>query len=52
MDFPSELKAHQSMEKDKEKVGFGKMESPDDLQNEFIKKGRKGLSLRWSLQEG
>jgi hypothetical protein len=42
MESSDELKAHQIMEKDKGKVGFGKVESPDEL----IK--GKGTSLRWS----
>jgi hypothetical protein len=51
MESPDELKAHQRMEKDKGKVGSGKVESPDELQNELIKKKGKGTSLGWSRQE-
>jgi hypothetical protein len=50
MESPYELKAHQRMEKDKEKVGSRKVELPDEFQNELIKKGGKGTSLRWSHQ--
>jgi hypothetical protein len=45
------LKAHQRMERDKGKVGSWKVESPDELQEELIKKGGKGTSLGWSRQE-
>ena len=48
MDFPEELKAYQRMQKDKGKVGSGKVESPDELQDELIKKGGKGTPLGWS----
>jgi hypothetical protein len=50
MDMPDELKAHQRMEKYKGKVGYGKVESPDELQDELIKEKGKGTSLRWSHQ--
>jgi hypothetical protein len=43
-------KAHQRMEKDKEKVGFGKVESLDEIEYELINKGGKGTSLWWSHQ--
>jgi hypothetical protein len=49
MEFPDETKAHQRMERgEKGKVGSRKVESPDELQNELIKKGGKGTSLGWS----
>jgi hypothetical protein len=51
MEFPEELKAYQRMEKDKGKVGSKKVESLDELQEELIKKGGKGMPLGWSLQE-
>jgi hypothetical protein len=52
MESPDEIKAHQRMERGKEgKVGSGKVESPDELQDELIKKGGKGTSLGWSRQE-
>jgi len=47
MESPNETNSHQRMEMGK-KVGSGKVESPDDLQNELIKKGGKGTSLGWS----
>jgi hypothetical protein len=52
MESPDELKAHQRMERGKrEKWVLGKVESPDELQEELIKKGGKGTSLGWSHQE-
>jgi hypothetical protein len=51
MESPDEIKAHQRMERGKQgKVGSGKVESPDELQEELIK-GGKGTSFRWSHQE-
>jgi hypothetical protein len=50
MELPDELKDHQSKERWRQgKVGFGKVESPDELQEEIIK-GGKGMSPRWSHQ--
>jgi hypothetical protein len=49
MESPDELKAHQRMEKDKGKVGFGKVESPYEIQEELIKKGGKGNVPRVEL---
>jgi hypothetical protein len=52
MNSPDELKAHQKRERGKKgKVGSWKVESPDELQEELIKKGGKGTSLGWSRQE-
>jgi len=46
MEFPYEIKGHQRMERDnQEKEGYGKVESPDKLQEEIIK-GGKGRSFR------
>jgi hypothetical protein len=52
MELPDEIKAHQRMEREKKKgkVGSGKVESPDELQDELIKKSGKGTSLGWSRQ--
>ena len=50
MESLDKLKAHQRMEKEKGKVGFGKVESPYEFQNELIKKGGKGTPLWWSRQ--
>jgi hypothetical protein len=51
MESPDETNAHQRMERgEKGKVGSGKVESPDELQEELIK-GGKGTSLGWSRQE-
>ena len=33
------------------KVGLWKVELPDEIQDKLIKKGGKGTSLGWSLQE-
>jgi hypothetical protein len=41
MESLDELKAHQRTEKDKKKVGSGKVESPYELQDELIKKRGK-----------
>jgi hypothetical protein len=50
MESPDEIKAHQRMERGKQgKVGSGKVESPDELQEELIK-GGKGTSFGWSRQ--
>jgi hypothetical protein len=49
MESPDELKAHQVMEKDKGRVGSGKVESQHELQNKLIKKGKKGTSIGWSF---
>jgi hypothetical protein len=49
MESQDENNAHQRMERGK-KVGYGKVESPYELQNELIKKGGKGISLGWSCQ--
>ena len=43
----NELKAHQKVERDK--VGYWKVESLDELQEELIK-GGKGASFRWIHQ--
>jgi hypothetical protein len=48
MESPDELKTHQRVERDK--VGSGKVESPDELREELIKKGKNGMSLGWSHQ--
>jgi hypothetical protein len=39
------------MKRDKGKVGSWKVESPDELQEELIKKGGKGTSLGWSRRK-
>jgi hypothetical protein len=50
MDSLDEIKAHQRMEKGRQgKVGFGKVESPNELQEELTK-GGKGTSFRWIRQ--
>jgi hypothetical protein len=49
MESSDELKAHQRRERDK--VGSGKVESLDELQEDIIKKGGKVTSLGWSFQE-
>ena len=45
MESPDEIKAHQRMERDK--VGYWKLESLDELQEELIK-GGKGMPFWWS----
>jgi hypothetical protein len=51
MESPDEIKDHQNMERGKQgKVGFGKVDSPDELQ-EYLIKGGNGTSFRWSHYE-
>jgi hypothetical protein len=51
MESPNEIKAHQRMEKGKQrKVVSCKVELPDDPQEELIKDGR-GTYFNWSHQE-
>jgi hypothetical protein len=51
MESSDEVKAHQRMKKGKREMWvLGKVESPDELQEELIK-GGKGTSFRWSHQE-